>query len=131
MGFQRYVKSADKSTEKLITISQKGLFSFNNKCVIEDGVDKFKYVFIDYDLEANQIKINFTNNEDEEGKMNLHHSDGKASTFSGSKLFTDLEISADASMRYKAELNNQDNSYLITLGKGSESTPRVRKPKSS
>jgi len=73
-NFSKFTALKQRSVDK-ISITGSNTFNFPSKFYNDNGLSSYKYVVIYYDLSAEAIGLQFTNNEEEKYKLTIQKSD--------------------------------------------------------
>lgn len=118
MGFVKFTETK-KSFVARVSISSRGMISFNNGALRKFQIDGFKYCVLYYDKNANLIGVELTNDQATEGAIRIRNR--KTGADLGAKSFVDyFEIAPKVTTMYPISGGDADNWINIDLEKGRE-----------
>lgn len=122
MAFVKFTETG-KSFAARVSISPRGMLSFNDAARRKFEMDKYAFCVLYYDKDRGLIGVEFINDENAEGAIKLRIRNTGADV--AAKSFTDcFEIAPSSTSMYEISKGEQDNWVLIDL-----KTARERKSK--
>ena len=123
MAFVKFTK-VGRSFATKVSLSPRGMLSFNDGARHKHEIDKYSYSVLYYDKERSVIGVELTNDKDAEGALKIRFR--KTGADLGVKSFIDyFELVPEVTTMYAVEVGDDENWINIDLNTG-----RQRKIKS-
>jgi len=117
MAFVKFTRTGSRIGTPRVSIWSRGQIGFNQAAVDEYNLNKYKYVVLYYDKEANRIGLEFNNDGKAEGACKLAFRKRAGVSISAIAFLKTFKIDYSETKRFDLSLDKESGFHVIDLNK--------------